>query len=224
MVNPSEIGKSIVGAPGKAPGVAGHALKRVLDLAIDGYQGLPGAREVAAGHLAKKGNRDDAIDSIAAQHVGLAGAQGFVTNLGGIALLAVSIPANLAGVMIVQSRMVASIAHLRGYDVDDSRVRAAVMMCLLGHESVTKLLGNGKLPGNPLTVATAPVFDPALEQQIAESVLGVLLTGVGGKKVGLLFSKRVPILGGVVGAGTDGWSTYQIARYASEQFIDRRHA
>lgn len=224
MVNPSEIGKSIVSAPGKAPGVAGHALKRVLDLAIDGHQSLPGARDVAAGHLSKKGDRDGAIDAIVAQHVGLAGAQGFVTNLGGLALLPVSIPANLTGMMVVQGRMVASIAHLRGYDVDDSRVRSAIMMCLLGQESVTRLLTNGTLPGNPLTVATAPVFDRALEQQIAESVLGVLLTGVGGKKVGLLFSKRVPILGGIVGAGTDGWSTYQIARYASEQFIDRRHA
>ncbi|CAI9402583.1 EcsC family protein [Aestuariimicrobium sp. T2.26MG-19.2B] len=222
MVNPSDIGKSIVQGPRKAPGVAGAALRRVLDLAIDGYTGLPGAREVAAGHLARRQDRDAAIDAIAMQHVGLAGAQGFVTNLGGIALLAVSIPANLAGVMVVQSRMVASIAHLRGYDVDDARVRAAIMMCLLGHEAVTKLMGNGTLPGNPLTIATAPVFDKALEQQISEAVLGVLLTGLGGKKVGVLFSKRVPLLGGFVGAGTDGWSTYQIGRYASEQFIDRR--
>lgn len=223
MVNPSDIGKSIVQGPRKAPGVAGSALRRILDLAIDGYQGLPGAREVAAGHLNKKADRDQAIDAITVQHVGLAGAQGFVTNLGGLLLLPLTIPANMTGVMVVQSRMVASIAHLRGYDVDDSRVRAAILMCLLGDESVTRLLSSGKLPGNPITVATAPVFDPALEQQISEAVLGVLLTGVGGKKVGLLFSKRVPILGGVVGAGTDGWSTYQIARYATEQFIDRRH-
>lgn len=222
MVNPSDIGKSIVQGPKKAPGMAGSALRKILDIAIDGTTGLPGAREAAASHLSKQQKRDEAIDALALQHVGLAGAQGFVTNLGGIAFLAVSVPANLAGVMILQSRMVAAIAHLRGYDVDDSRVRSAIMMCLLGSDTVVKMLGNGKLPGNPMTIATAPVFDSALEQQISELVLGVLLTGVGGKKMGVLFSKRVPLLGGVVGAGTDGWSTYQIARYASEQFIDRR--
>ena len=31
-------------------------------------------------------------------------------------------PANLAGVALLQGRMVGAIAHLRGYDVDDPRV------------------------------------------------------------------------------------------------------
>ena len=79
-------------------------------------------------------------------------------------------PANLAGVAVVQVRMVAAIAHLRGYDLDDNRVRTALVMCLLGGEEIAKRIVEGKLPTSPMAVATAPVFDPELDRQVAEEV------------------------------------------------------
>lgn len=222
MVNASDIGKAIAEGPRRGGAAAGGALRRVLDLAIDGYSGLPGAREAAAAQLGKRADREGAIDALTRHHIAMAGAQGFVTNLGGLATLAVSIPANLTGVMVVQSRLVASIAHLRGYDLNDNRVRSAVLMCLLGRESVETLIRGEELPSTPLAVATAPMFDPALDQSISEKVLGQLMAQVGGKKVSLLLAKRVPLIGGVVGAGTDSWTTLAIARYASDEFVNRR--
>jgi uncharacterized protein (DUF697 family) len=68
-----------------------------------------------------EGSVDDAVDAIIDTHVRLSSAQGFATNLGGVALLPVAIPANLTGLAILQIRMVAAIAHLRGYDLDDNR-------------------------------------------------------------------------------------------------------
>ena len=38
--------------------------------------------------------------------------------------MAVSVPANIAGLALIQARLVASIAHLRGYDLDDEERRA----------------------------------------------------------------------------------------------------
>ena len=95
---------------------------------------------------------------------GLASAQGFVTNIGGVATLPVAIPANIAGVAIVQMRMVAAIAHLRGYDLNDNRVRTALVMCLLGGEQVANRIAAGQLPTSPMAVATAPMFDPELDR------------------------------------------------------------
>ena len=60
-------------------------------------------------------------------HVRLAGAQGFVTNLGGVVTAAVAIPANITGLALIQCRMIAGIAHLRGYDLHDPRVRNAIL-------------------------------------------------------------------------------------------------
>ena len=45
--------------------------------------------------------------------------------------------------------MIAGIAHLRGYDLADPRVRNAVLVCLLGEESVRDLVRAQKLPAPP---------------------------------------------------------------------------
>ena len=73
-------------------------------------------------------------------HVRYAGAQGFVTNLGGLVTAAVTIPANITGLALIQCRMIAGIAHLRGYDLDDPRVRNAILACMLGEDTVNALV------------------------------------------------------------------------------------
>ena len=92
-------------------------------------------------------------------HVRLAGAQGFVTNLGGLVTAAVAIPANITGLALIQCRMIAGIAHLRGYDVHDPRVRNAILVTLLGEESVEDMIKKKKLPAPPMALATATAYD-----------------------------------------------------------------
>ena len=206
-----------------SPQVAGGALRRVLELAIDGYGRLPGAKAAAARQLQRNGGSvDGAISSIIDMHVRMASAQGFVTNIGGVAAMPVTVPANLAGMAVVQVRMVAAIAHLRGYDLDDNRVRTALVMCLLGGEQVAKHIHQGTLPTSPMAVATAPMFDPELDRQVAEEVVGDLAARIGGKNMALLVTKRVPLLGGGIGAVMDGIATHQIGRYAKSELLRRR--
>ena len=65
----------------------GGALRQVLEIAIDGYGRLPSAKTAAARHLQRQaGSVDEAISSIIDHHVRLASAQGFVTNIGGVAI------------------------------------------------------------------------------------------------------------------------------------------
>jgi len=206
-----------------SPQVAGGALRHVLELAIDGYGRLPGAKAAAARQLQRTGGSvDGAIAGIIDVHVRLASAQGFLTNLGGVAAMPVTVPANLAGLAVVQVRMVAAIAHLRGYDLDDNRVRTALVMCLLGGEEVAKHIAEGTLPTSPMAVATAPMFDPELDRQVAEEVVGDLAARIGGKNMALLVTKRVPLLGGGIGAVMDGLATHQIGRYAKGELLRRR--
>jgi uncharacterized protein (DUF697 family) len=205
------------------PQAAGTMLRRILEVAIDGTGRFPSARSTAAKHLQKQGGSiDAAIESLIDTHVGLGTAQGFVTNLGGVVVAAVTIPANLVGVAVVQVRMIATIAHLRGYDIDDRRVRTALVMCLLGGEQIGRRITNGKLPTTPLAVATAPVFDPNLDARVAEAAVGSLLARVGGKHLPLLMARRIPLLGGGVGAVYDGVSTYQIGQFAKGELVTRR--
>ena len=204
------------------PQAAGVALRRIVEVAIDGTGRFPSARSTAAKHLQRVGGADDAIESIIDSHVRLGTAQGFVTNLGGIIVAPVAIPANVAGAAIVQVRMIAAIAHLRGYDIDDRRVRTALVMCLLGGEQIGRRVAGGKLPTTPMAIATAPVFDPALDRRVSEAVVGGLLARVGGKHLPLLMARRIPLVGGGVGAVVDGLSTYQIGQFTKGELVRRR--
>jgi hypothetical protein len=150
-----------------------------------------------------------------------AGIQGFATNVGGLLTAAVAIPANIAGVALVQCREVAGIAHLRGYDLDDQLVRNAILACILGEETVRSLVRRKKLPSTPMGIATAPAYDPHLNTVIANEVTSELLTKVAGKRIATTVGRRVPVVGGLVGAGTDAYQTWQIGRYAGRELLPR---
>ena len=224
MALANTIGQAVVRiAPLAAPRPIGAALRAILNAAINGVGSVPGARVAAGRRLARHGGDHEAtIQAIIAQHALAGGVGGFVTNLGGVVVLAASLPANLASLALTQSRMVASIAHLRGYDLDDPRVRAAIMECLLGRALVDDMVARGELPSTPIGLATAPMADPDLEQQICQKVLTAWLAQMGGKQTVAFVAKRVPVIGGGVGAATDGLSTRAVGRYAATQFVSRR--
>ena len=125
----SDFGKQLVT---RTPEVAGGLLRSIIEFAINGNTAFPGAKTTAARSLQAKGEREAAIDQIVMQHIGLASAQGFLTSVGGLLTLPVGLPANLAGLAVLSVRMIGSIAHLRGYDVPDRRVRAALTLAMLG--------------------------------------------------------------------------------------------
>ena len=205
-----------------APQAAAGVLRQILEVAIDGYQRFPGAEQVAESKLIRcEGDAQLAVDAVIDQHIRLAGVQGFATGLGGLVTLPVSLPANLTGIAIVQARMVAAIAHLRGYDLDDPRVRTAVITCLLGEEGIADRLKKSSLVSSPMAIATAPVFDPELDRQVSGEVVGELIARISGKKMALTVTRRIPLLGGVVGGGVDGWSTYRVGQYADKSLVRR---
>ena len=154
-------------------------------------------------------------------HVRYAGAQGFVTNLGGLVTAAVTIPANIAGLALIEARMIAGIAHLRGYDLVDPRVRNAVLVCMLGEDEVDNLVRRKKLPAPPMALATAPTHDPDLDRIVSAHVASELITRVAGKRLAVTVGRRVPVVGGLVGAGVDGYSTWRTGRYAERELLPR---
>jgi len=217
----SDFGKQLVT---RTPEVAGGMLRSIIEFAINGNSAFPGAKTTAARSLQAKGEREAAIDSIVMQHIGLASAQGFLTSVGGLITLPVGLPANLAGLAVLSVRMIGSIAHLRGYDVDDRRVRAALTLAMLGDDEVRRLVTEGKLPTTPLVIATSPMFDADLERKISERVMGSLAGRMGGKHLAVVVVRRIPLVGGGVGAAVDGWLTFGLAAYAKREFIARHQA
>ena len=205
-----------------APQITAGFVLRALDRAIRGVGPLEPAAVFAEEHR-KEQDGDDAkaIKAIIENHVRLAGAQGFVTNIGGLVTVPVAVPANIAGLALIQCRMVAAIVHLRGYDLEDKRVRNGILASLLGEERMLSMIKKKKLPGTPMAVATAPVYDAHLSTVMANEVAGEMITRMAGKRIAFTVGRRVPVVGGIIGAGTDGFSTWQIGRYVDREFLPR---
>ncbi len=205
-----------------APGLTQSFVREALHRAIAGVGPLPPAAQAAEAQLREQhGNVDKAVREVIQNHVAYAGVEGLVTNLGGLVTAAVVAPANIAGLALIQCRMVAGIAHLRGYDLDDPRVRNAILETVLGEEAVVKMVRKRQLPAPPMAVATAPQHDPALDQTIATALANELIGRVIGKRIATTVGRRVPVVGGAVGLVTDGWSTWKVGRYADREFLPR---
>lgn len=206
----------------RAPGLASNFVRQAFDRAVDGAGPLRGAAEAADKRLEEhNGDISEAIDALIDSHVRLATAQGFLTNLGGLITVAVMIPANISGLALLQCHMVAGIAHLQGYDLGDPRVRNAVLACMLGEDTVKGLVKHKKLPSTPMAVATAPSYDAELDQRIATEVASELIGRVAGKRTVTFIARRAPIIGGGVGAVSDGFRTYQVGRFAAKELRAR---
>jgi hypothetical protein len=197
-------------------------VREALHRAIEGVGPLPPAAVAADKQLAEqKGDVERAVHEVIENHVRLAGAQGFITNLGGLVTAAVTIPANISGLALVQCRMIAGIAHLRGYDLEDPRVRNAILVTLLGEDTVSDLVKSKRVPAPPMALATAPAHDAGIDRVVSTVVASDLITRVAGKRLATTIGRRIPLVGGVVGMGADGFATWKVGRYADRELLPR---
>jgi hypothetical protein len=205
-----------------APGLTTSFVREALHRAIVGVGPLPGAASAADKQLAEqKGDVELAVHELIENHVRYAGAQGFVTNIGGLMTAAFTLPTNITGLALVQCRMVAGIAHLRGYDLDDPRTRNAILVTVLGEDTVKALVKRKKLPAPPMALATAPAHDETLDAIISAELASDLITKVAGKRLAITIGRRVPVVGGVVGMGADAYATWKVGRYADRELLPR---
>ena len=219
MPDSGQIGKSIIAAaPVSAPNTTGRLLRRVLEFAIEGSEQLPGAR-IAAGHqLVRRGSAEDAIEGLIRNHAAMCGAQGFVTNLGGFVTLVVGAPTNLAGVALIQARMVAAIAHLRGYDLTDDRIRTAVLLTLVGSNSADVLAKAGVSVGTSAALNVAGKNLPKSALMVIQKAVGFRILRSVGERVFARVGKLAPLVGGLFGAGIDLAMMKRISEQARAEF------
>lgn len=199
-----------------------EALDWSYDKAING--GIPGmdtAIELADNYLKKEGSLEDKVNRLIRWQNTKSATSGFLTGLGGIITLPVSIPANIASVLFVQIRMVAAIAHMGGYNLKDDEVKSFVYLCLAGNGAKEIIKNTGILIGEKLVINGIKKIPGAVITKINQAVGFRLLTKFG-EKGAINLGKAVPLVGGVIGGTVDAITTNTIGDLACNIFIESK--
>lgn len=193
---------------------------KLLDVGIDGRGPFDSAQQIADSARSDHADATQAIDAVVRRHTRMAAAGGFVTGLGGFVTLPVALPANVLEFYAVATRMVASIASLRGYDLRLPGVRAAVMLTLVGADADDLLKKAGVAStGRLANLAAQRLPGPAL--MMLNKGIGFRLVSSVGKSALSRFGRGVPVVGGVVGASVDVYLLRRIADQARREFPAR---
>lgn len=195
-----------------------RALDFAYDKAVNGVVGMDSASEIAESYMKVEGSKIDQANSLIRWQNTKAGTSGFLTGLGGIIVMPVTIPANIASVMYVQIRMIAAIAHLGGHDLKDDRVKALVYACLTGNAAKDIMKDIGIVVGRKLTENAIKNVSGKTITAINQKVGFRLLTKFG-EKGAINLGKAIPLVGGIVGATFDSVTTNIIGNIARDTFI-----
>lgn len=174
--------------------------------------------KMADDYLQHNATVEDAAKDMINKQVIKCTTSGFITNLGGVITLPVTIPANVGSVMYVQMRMIACAAYMAGYDVHTDQVQTLVYACLAGVSvmEVAKKVGIkigqkglenliDKIPGKVLI---------AINHKVGFRMLTKF-----GETGAINLGKAIPVVGGVIGGGFDFIDTKFIGNRAYNQFI-----
>lgn len=195
-------------------------LEKLYAQSLDGIDKVSEpVEELARDYMERYDSVDEAAQAFMQNQIKKCTVSGFVTGLGGLLTIPVTVPANIASVLYVQMRMIACLAYMGGYDVRSKEVKTLLYACLagvslnlilkelgakLGSERVDKLLD--KIPES-----SVPTISQKIYSQLAVKT---------GAKVGSgTLGKAIPLIGGVVGGALDYVETKRLADRAHDMFI-----
>lgn len=201
------------------------ALNWAYDKAVNGVPGMSTAQELAQEFLNDETNGINeseriynAANSLIRWQNAKAATTGFVTGLGGLLTLPVTIPANLGCVFYIQLRMIAAIAHMGGYNVKDDKVQTLAYVCLTGSASAEILKQISIKIGNKMAETMLKNMSRSVIAEINKKVGFRLFTKFGEKGI-INLGKAIPVVGGLISGTLDAVETNTIGNVARDQFI-----
>lgn len=190
-------------------GIIAKTLDWAYSKAVSGFTGVDSAYDLGNSYLAQQGSLEAQVDSLIKWQVAKAATSGFVTGLGGVMIMPLTVPANIASVIYVQIRMIAAIAYMGGHDIREDRVKSLIYICMVGNGAKELLKDMSVKAGERLAT------------KIAEKVSARIASKTSEKSVTSL-GKAVPVLGGVVGGSYDAITTRVVGKVAKKIFIDKQ--
>jgi hypothetical protein len=192
----------------------------LTEQAIAGVPPLSSAENVAQEYLIDASYPDDEerIESLINWETTKNFTSGFVTGLGGVITMPVTLPAAFGASWLVQARMAAAIARIAGFDIGSDRVKTFVIACLVGDALKDIMKASGLQISQGLTKEAIKKIPGKTLIEINKKVGFRLLTKAG-EKGAINLGKAVPLVGGVVGGSFDALACRIVGKQAKKVFF-----
>lgn len=210
------VGKVIDTGIGPLTGSVSWAEDRLARIQGDRY--VPNADPTRKVPASERDDVEKAIKRLIVESVEAAGVNGFVTGLGGFIAMPVTIPANMAGALVINARLAAAIAYLRGYDPKDPHVRTVATLTAVGSNAQQILKAVGIKVGEKVAFQAIKNVPIAVIREINKKAGFMLLAKYGTTRPVITLAKGVPLVGGVVGGAVDATMTTVVGHTAKAMF------
>lgn len=182
--------------------------------AVGGIGPFAGAPAVVADALAATDDDvEAAVRRVVGAHVRLAASSGLLTSLGGAATLVVTAPAGTTGLYLLGTRLSATVAGLRGRDLDDPVIRTAALVCVLGSDGIELAERTGLDLVNASLLHGLRRLPSEVRAQL-DARIGFRLTSRFTRRGALNVTKLIPVVAGPIGAGADAMAMRAVATFA----------
>lgn len=165
------------------------------------------------------GQQENAINLLVRKHVVMAGVAGAATSIGGFTWAPITYPTNIACVIYLQLRLIAMIAHIRGWDVRRQEVKALCLACLAGISA--KEVGSVVALGVRCETMHSIIMSlpEKLLTDLVQSLRIRCVTRIGTSKFAIC-CKMMPAVGAILSGCVDAYSTADIATNARALFVE----
>ena len=195
-------------------------LDKCYEYALDGLPGMETVEELANSYLSQSGTLESKIDDMIDYQKYKCATSGFLSALGGIITMPITVPANVSSVLYVQIRMVAAVAYMSGFNIRDDKVKTFVYVALCGSSASEVMKKAGIKITEKMSEQLIKKIPIELIKSINKAVGFRLLTKAG--QTGIVnLGKMVPLLGGVFGGGFDYVTTNTIGYRAKKMFYKK---
>jgi uncharacterized protein (DUF697 family) len=191
----------------------------LLEKGLAGVPPLSSAENLGAEYLIDQGYEtdDERVDSLINWETTKNFTSGFITGLGGVVSLPLSIPSALGASWLLQARMAGAIAHIYGHDLRADRVRTMILLSLAGDVARDAMKVSGVKPGDRLTERALAQVPGRVLVEINKRI-GVRLLTRAGERGAIGLSRAIPIAGGFVGGAFDAVVCRAVGRTAKSFF------
>lgn len=197
-----------------------EALDKLYYYSLNGLPGQKTVYELAKEYIDKYDDIEVASSKFIDNQIMKCTTSGFLTNLGGLITLPISIPVNISSVLYIQLRMIVTLAHMGGLEPSDDEVQTLSYIALTGKASSDILKQMGIKFGTRLTNNMISKISGATLTKINQTVGMRLITKFGSTGI-INLGKGVPLIGGFIGGGFDFVTTRTIANVSKDMFIGK---